>query len=65
MPNRKQTKSKICNWCNKRKLKKNMYHLGVFENTKKLINNGGFVEAIKDNTDYWICDKCNLKHDVV
>ena len=42
-----------------------MYHLGVFENTKKLINNGGFVEAIKDNTDYWICDKCNLKHDVV
>lgn len=42
------TKTKKCDYCNKRKNKGNMYFL-LKENKK----------------EYWICDTCNYKHDVV
>ena len=43
-------KTKKCNYCNKRKKIEDMYHLGKLE---------------IDSKDYWICDNCNLKHDIV
>ena len=43
-------KSKKCDWCRKNKKINDGYLLGKFKNSNKI---------------YFICDKCNLKHDVV
>jgi hypothetical protein len=59
-------KDKECNWCYKQKKADDMYHLGKYKG-KSLIEKDGdlFIVESNDNTDYWICNKCNLKEDVV
>ena len=61
------TKTKKCNWCNKRKKVEAMYHLGVFKGKVVVETDNGELEIVecKDNTDYWICNECNLKEDVI
>lgn len=44
------SKTKKCNWCEKRKLVTNGYLLGKLK---------------QDGKCFFICDNCNLKHDVV
>jgi hypothetical protein len=44
------TKTRKCDWCDKRKLVEQGYWLGKFKN---------------GNKDWFICRECNLKHDVV
>lgn len=43
-------KYRKCDWCKKRKSVEQGYWLGKFENETK---------------DWFICQECNLKHDVV
>lgn len=43
-------KTRKCDWCKKRKSVEQGYWLGKFENGTK---------------DWFICQKCNLEHDVV
>lgn len=43
-------KTRKCDWCDKRKSVEQGYWLGKFENGSK---------------DWFICQECNLKHDVV
>ena len=45
----KTPKTMICNWCNKRKLFFNGYWFGKCTNNK----------------NWFICEKCNLIHDIV
>ena len=59
------SKTKKCNWCNSRIFTKDMYHIGKLKNKRKLVKNGDCLKVIDDNTDYWICNKCNLKEDIV
>ena len=47
---KKATKTKKCDWCYKRKKIEKGYSLGSVEGETK---------------SYFICEKCNLKHDVV
>jgi hypothetical protein len=44
-----------------------MYHLGIFKGKVTVETNNGELEIVecKDNTDYWICNECNLKEDVI
>ena len=49
---KKEVKTKKCNWCEKRKLKKNMYNLSF-------IGEGKIVKEV------YICVECNIELDIV
>ena len=59
------TKTKKCNWCCKRKLTKDMYHIGVMKNLRKIKKVKGVLKVYDDETDYWICNEFNLKEDII
>jgi hypothetical protein len=48
----KISKTKKCDWCNKRKIIDNGYCIGKLENSKT-------------DKEFFICVDCNLKHDIV
>ena len=43
------SKTKKCNWCNKRKVIEDMYNLSL----------------ISEKKETWICSDCNIKEDIV
>lgn len=59
------TKTKKCNWCNKRKKTERMYHIGIMKGLRKIKKVKGVLKVYDDETDYWICNECNLKEDVI